>query len=88
MNTVEISSKVAAAILCQKGEISFEDIKCLPFLAGPNESDDVIRSLLRNFDVDVRKVKNPAYPVHQWETVIRLRECSSPNCIDPCELQR
>lgn len=76
MNTLsgKICLKLATALLLQHGEVSTEDIKAMPFFTDPSESEAVINSLIRTFNVEIYQKRVSLQPIPEWEEVIRIKK--------------
>ena len=72
--TEDIGLKFASALLLHCGEVSVEDIRAIPFFRSFDESEAVIKALQRRFKVEIYTRKVTAWPIPQWEEVIKLRE--------------
>ena len=70
----EIGLRFASALLLHRGEISISDIRALPFITHPDESDAVIGALLKNFNVEIYTKKVASHPIPEWEEIIKLTE--------------
>ena len=73
ISTEEIGIKLASALLLQYGELPVEDIRAMPFLTQPGESEVIIRKLLELFNVEIYSRKVLSYPLPVWEEVIRIK---------------
>jgi len=76
MNAIygKIGLKLATALLLRHGEVSIEDIKAMPFFTDPSESEAVINSLIRTFNVEVYQKRVSLQPFPEWEEVIRIKK--------------
>lgn len=75
MNAIhsEMGLKFASALLLHHGEISIEDIKAMPFFSDASESEAVIDSLKRTFNVEVYLKRISSEPIPEWEEVIKIK---------------
>lgn len=72
---IYISTKLAAALLVQKGELSIPEIRALPFVENDEAVLFIIKRLTNNFEVkryQRRIVKNQ----EGWEDIISLDHAS------------
>ena len=69
----KVSLKLASALLLHNGEVSVEDIKAMPFLTDPGESEAIINSLINTFNVEVCLKRVSLQPIPEWEEIIKLK---------------
>lgn len=64
--------QIASSILKEKGELSFNDIKAIPFLYTSQEVASVIEYLMINLHGKVYRKKVSSQPISRWEQFIRI----------------
>ena len=68
-NYIQISVKLAAALLLQRGKISISDIRALPFV----ENDDAVNFIIASLSHTYRLKRYPYRDANQrWEDILRL----------------
>jgi len=72
-NREDLVFKIAAILLLEKGEISFEDIRAIPFIENQAKVSEVVNYLLREFNAETVQRSVGKKPYLKWERVIRLR---------------
>ncbi len=68
-----ISTRLAALLLMQDGEIALSDIEALPFVETRERAICVAASLAQSFDVEIYQRRKPTSGSDSWEDVIRLK---------------
>lgn len=68
-----IGTRLAGALLLQKGELSISDIMALPLVEDEEEAALLMSVLLRCFDAEIEQRRVKASIVPAWEEVISLR---------------
>ena len=69
-NYIQISVKLAAALLLQRGKISISDIRALPFVENDDAVNFIIESLSHTYRLERYPYRNIAN--QRWEDVLRL----------------
>lgn len=70
----DLGLRLASALLMRYGEVSVEDIRAIPLFKNFDESEAVIKALQKLFNVEIYTKKVTAWPILQWEELIRLKE--------------
>jgi hypothetical protein len=69
-----LSTRIAAALLLQKGEITLKDIEAIPFVDSHETAFAIAARLARNFDVETLQVsRGRENSLDPWDDVIRLK---------------
>lgn len=66
--------RVAAALLQQRGELSINDIKAIPFLFTPDEVETVVEYLISHLHGEIYQKKVSSRPISRWEQFIRIKQ--------------
>lgn len=69
-----LSTKIAALLLVQRGEITLADIQALPFVDSPERAAAIAARLAAAFPVHTYQRKRSASDATSWDEVIRLEE--------------
>jgi hypothetical protein len=70
--SLDIATRLAAALLLQDGRLSLSEIEALPFVEGYEDALTIARRLLQAFDAEETQRHVPGSQ-GVWETVIELR---------------
>ena len=68
----QISIKLAAALLLQRGKISVSDIRALPLVESDDAADAIVEGLTSIYNLE--RFQHRETPDHNWEDVFRLRD--------------
>ena len=71
-NYTQISMKLAAALLLQRGKISISDIRALPFAENDDTVNFIVESLFSTYRLERYLYHDIAN--HRWEDVLRLEK--------------
>jgi hypothetical protein len=72
---MDVSKRIAGALLLSHREISVRDIRAIPFVESDDDAAAVVSALLKSFTVEiVQRRGNSGFGVSAWEDVIRLAE--------------
>lgn len=74
MSRSELGVKISSALLQQKGEISLDEIKAIPFVDSDLEAELIVNKIFERFNVKMTTEKKSTKPFLEWVTVIKLKE--------------
>lgn len=69
----DVSTRIAALLLLDQGELSLSDIEAIPFVEDPEAALAIALKLQQSFDVETCQQKRTEGNINFWEDVIRLR---------------
>ena len=70
-NLTHISTKLAAVLLLQRGQVSIPDIRALPFVENDETVSTIIECLGHTYQIERSQYRET--PNDRWEDVLRLR---------------
>lgn len=77
LDTHDLATRVAVAILAQRREITMGEIRAIPFVHNDSDAQRVFTYLLEHLPTETGQRKIASNPVLRWERFIRLKENSS-----------
>jgi hypothetical protein len=71
----KVSTKIAAALLMRNREISFSDIRALPFVESDDDVNQILGALLHSFKVErTQRRGGVTNGLSVWEDIFELRD--------------
>lgn len=64
---------LVSSILRRRGQISIDEIEAIPFVDNQADVEQILRTLMNSFDIEIRQEKVQSKPILRWRQIVRVK---------------